>query len=188
MHPPEPKRYYDADMQQVEQRIARAPCRLADARGGGRKCAVMSAIALPGTAGAISRKHQAADGAARSATERAVTCGKLLLKAKAALIPSAEQVSGLRQAVATATLVGISPGFDETPVEITGAGGEFLYLPATVGGLTEVIRSRCSIRAGAVDQVLATTGIHPRSSLWRFSPGGPPPIGLRQILLGDARQ
>jgi hypothetical protein len=44
------------------------------------------------------------------------------------------------------------------------------------------------IRADSADQVLATTGIHPRSFLWRFSPGGPPPIGLRQMLLGDARQ
>ena len=94
-------------------------------------------------------------------------------------------VAGLCQHVGDGTLVGLSADPDGELVEITGAGGEYVWLTTTLDN-TQVVGMRRPVRAYAVDQVLAVIGINPRALSWKFVPNAPP-IGLREMLAGEAR-
>ena len=103
--------------------------------------------------------------------------------AEAAIKPGL--VAGLCQHVGDGTLVGLSADPDGESVEITGAGGEYVWLTTTLDN-TQVVGMRRPVRAYAVDQVLAVIGINPRALSWKFVPNAPP-IGLREMLAGEAR-
>ena len=105
--------------------------------------------------------------------------GSIFARLDGGAAPQAEQVAGLCQQLGDGTLVGRSPAPDETLVEITGAGGAYVWLTALVN--TEVVGMRRPVRADAVDQVLNVVGIEPDSLAWQFVPGAPP-IGLREVL------
>lgn len=96
--------------------------------------------------------------------------------------PKPGLVSSLCQHVGSGTLIGLSPDTDETAVEITGDGGEFVAVTALIN--TEVVGMRRAVRADAVDQVLAVIGIEPRGLSWKFLPD--PPLGLREMLVDGA--
>jgi len=94
-----------------------------------------------------------------------------------------KHVASLCRQLDDGTLVGRSPGPDETLVEITGAGGEYIWITTLVD--TELVGMCRPVRTDAVDQVLAAIGIEPKSLAWQFVAGAPP-IGLRAALDGEA--
>lgn len=106
--------------------------------------------------------------------------GSIFVRLDGGSAPKAEPAAGLCHRLADGnTLVGRSAGSDETLVEITGAGGEYVWLTTLVN--TEVVGMRRPVRSDAVDQVLAVIGIEPDSLAWQVVPGAPP-IGLREML------
>jgi Protein of unknown function (DUF3102)/DNA N-6-adenine-methyltransferase (Dam) len=106
--------------------------------------------------------------------------GSIFVRLDGGAAPKTERGAGLCQHLADGnTLVGRSAGSDETLVEITGTGGEYVWLTTLVN--TEVVGMRRPVRSDAVEQVLAVIGIEPDSLAWQVVPGEPP-LGLREVL------
>ena len=108
--------------------------------------------------------------------------GSIFVRLDGEAPPKTEKVADLCQQLGQSTLVGRSADSDETLVEITGTGGEYVWLTTLVN--TEVVGMRRPVRTDAVDQVLTVIGIEPRSLTWEVVPGMPP-IGLRHMLAGE---
>jgi hypothetical protein len=109
--------------------------------------------------------------------------GSIFVRLDGGAAPETERAAGLCQHLAEGnTLVGRSTGSDETLVEITRTGGEYVWLTTLVN--TEVVGMRRPVRSDAVEQVLTVIGIEPASLAWQVVPGAPP-IGLRGALDGE---